>query len=667
MKNLLIVLALIACAAPILALGEDFETAEYFGEEYFTGSVPDLPFSFNYGGVPSYEFLAGKRRVIEKKNIKGGYAHKITYKDSQSGMKIVCEYNRYTDTPTLEWTLWLINEGKKDSERITDLKALDINITNRESSDYILRHETHEFEMAFDTLKPGTKLSFEPYMGRPTDRNAPCYSLEFGDRGMVIVGGWSGQWQADFSHGSGSLLNIRFGQQETDFYLKPGEKVRTPRMVIQYRKGGDWIDGQNTWRHWMMAHNMPLIKGKLPQPVFAAASSQQYGEMSGANEQNQKMMIDNYVDKGFQLDYWWMDIGWYAPSMWEGLGWIAGTWATDKVKFPNGLKAIDDYAVARGCKGIVVWFEPEHVWPHTEIYEQHHDFVIDAKEDQRGIINQGQPVGPRCLFNLGNPEARQWITDKVDSVIKEEGIDFYRQDFNIEPLMYWRNKDEEGRKGITENFYVQGYLKFWDDLLERNPGLRIDSCASGGRRNDIDTLKRSVPMWRTDAAFDPRHTQLQSYGAPLWCPFSGTGCRELDTYTFRSNMTIGISQNTDTRRDDLDYDNFRKLLGEWRRLSKMYYGDYYPLTPYSAANDVWCAWQFHDKTRGFIQAFRRADCGDETCNVKLRGLTPAKKYMFTDPDTGKSFELLGIEAAKKGITFNAPEPKTAFLYFYEEE
>ena len=42
MKNLLIVLALIACAAPILALGEDFETAEYFGEEYFTGSVPEL-------------------------------------------------------------------------------------------------------------------------------------------------------------------------------------------------------------------------------------------------------------------------------------------------------------------------------------------------------------------------------------------------------------------------------------------------------------------------------------------------------------------------------------------------------------------------------------------------------------------------------------------------
>lgn len=40
--------------------------------------------------------------------------------------------------------------------------------------------------------------------------------------------------------------------------------------------------------------------------------------------------------------------------------------------------------------------------------------------------------------------------------------------------------------------------------------------------------------------------------------------------------------------------------------SANYYGDYYPLTPYSRANDVWIAWQFHrsELDTGMVQAFR---------------------------------------------------------------
>jgi alpha-galactosidase len=33
-----------------------------------------------------------------------------------------------------------------------------------------------------------------------------------------------------------------------------------------------------------------------------------------------------------------------------------------------------------------------------------------------------------------------------------------------------------------------------------NPQLRIDSCASGGRRNDLETMRRAVPLWRSDYA-----------------------------------------------------------------------------------------------------------------------------------------------------------------------
>ena len=63
----------------------------------------------------------------------------------------------------------------------------------------------------------------------------------------------------------------------------------------------------------------------------------------------------------------------------------------------------------------------------------------------------------------------------------------------------------------------------------------------------------------------------------------------------------------DVRRTDLDYDMIRRVMGQWREFAKYYFGDYYPLTPYSLENDVWMAWQFDcpEQGEGMVQAFRR--------------------------------------------------------------
>ena len=76
----------------------------------------------------------------------------------------------------------------------------------------------------------------------------------------------------------------------------------------------------------MMAHGMPKPGGKLPPPQFVASSSRAYDEMIKANEQNQIMHIDRYLEEGLKLDYWWMDAGWYIQQQ----GWPqVGTWEVD--------------------------------------------------------------------------------------------------------------------------------------------------------------------------------------------------------------------------------------------------------------------------------------------------------------------------------------------------
>ena len=243
------------------------------------------------------------------------------------------------------------------------------------------------------------------------------------------------------------------------------------------------------------------------------------------------------------------------------------------------------------------------------------------------------------LLNLGDPAARQWLTDHVDRLLTEQGIDLYRQDFNMDPLAYWRANDDPDRQGITEIKHVTGYLAYWDELRRRHPDMLIDTCASGGRRNDLETLRRAVPLWRSDYAFEPVGHQCMTYGISLWIPYHGTGtvaCANatyygggltpVEPYAFWSNAAPSLGSGIDIRIRELDYDTLRRLVDQWRTVSRFYYGDYYPLTPYSRENTTWIAWQFHDPdtNEGTVQAFRRAECNEPPSTLKLCGLDPER-------------------------------------------
>jgi len=122
--------------------------------------------------------------------------------------------------------------------------------------------------------------------------------------------------------------------------------------------------------------------------------------------------------------------------------------------------------------------------------------------------------------------------------------------------------------------------------------MLIDSCASGGRRNDLETLRRAVPLLRSDYILEPVGNQCHTYALSFWVPFYGTGSGAIDPYMLRSVMCPSFIACFDMRKKDANWDLARKLIGEWRKIAPMMLGDYYPLTPYSLANDAWIGWQF---------------------------------------------------------------------------
>lgn len=613
-----------------------------------------IPFSFVYNGEPSSALLEAwpltrTSNAIDSRRTQ----HTLVWTDPKSKLEVRCVAVTYRDFPTVEWTVYFRNGGNAPSPILSEIRALDMNVY-ADGPEITLHHFTGspysptDYQPFERTMRPKDTFQIATNGGRPTNSNLPNFNIAWKNRGVIAVLGWPGQWSASFTRDDATGMRIAAGQELTHFSLLPGEEVRSPLAVLQFYTG-DWIGAQNVWRRWMKTHNMPHPHGNVPPPQIAACSSHQFGEMIHANTENQKFFVDRYLEEGIQLDYWWMDAGWYINES----GWPnTGTWEVDEKRFPGGLRPIADHARSKGVRSIV-WFEPERVTPGTWLYEERAAWLLGKDGEQK-------------LLNLGNPEALAWLIDHVDGLIKSQGIDLYRNDFNCDPLGYWRANDAENRQGITEIRYVEGFLAYWDALRERHPDMLIDTCASGGRRNDIETLRRSVPLLRSDYLLEPVSQQLHTYGVSLWIPFYGTGVNSTDSYLFRSVMCPHMTYCYDMRNRDIDYATLRTLYKQWLEAAPCLMGDFYPLTPYRIEDDQWMAWQFDlpEEGRGIIQVFRRANSAYESARFRLRGLDETATYLIVDADSGQSAEYTGKDLMDKGILAACPSKPQALLLTY---
>ena len=639
----------------------------------------------------------------------------ITARHGGHGLVVRCVAVRYRDFPAVEWSVHL-DQHEGAAPLVEELLGLDARWEHGDGHAFQVRGhrgDTHEQRDLYAPwqrrlsagmdwssgqaaprgvslaptwgsglvamghgLAEGAEAREKPE-GRPSSGAFPFFAVEevdasaVGDpppqRGFLLAVGWPGRWRAEFACEGRRLLRVGAGQEHTRLRLRPGESVRSPLVALLFFEGGDRARAQNLWRRWMIAHNLPRLAGALPPPMLEGGTNGFLEEMTRADEANQKQHTDLYRAAGLPITHWWMDAGWY-PCWVEGKGkncWgRTGTWEADRERFPHGLRAVADHARLHGIKTIV-WFEPERVAPGTWLHDERPQWLLLA-QGQKVMARGEEPVTwddlwiAARLLDLGNDEARAWLVERVAALIESEGIDVYRQDFNFNPLPYWRDNDGPDREGLTENRYVAGYLAFWDALRERFPRLLIDSCASGGRRNDLETMRRGVALHPTDHRYDDltvkqaiRHSLFQ------WLPFFGGPVLPLDkvdAYAFRSTMGLSTCIGFDLRRGDLGLGLLRRLLTEWHEVAPLYYGDFYRLTAYSLNDDAWMAWQFHrpEQDDGLVQVFRRPASPYESATFALSGLDADAVYEMKDYDEPALVRRRGAELLA-GLRVEMPE------------
>ena len=117
-----------------------------------------------------------------------------------------------------------------------------------------------------------------------------------------------------------------------------------------------------------------------------------------------------------------------------------------------------------------------------------------------------------------------------------------------------------------DNRCIEGLCAFWNALLERHPGLLIDNCASGGRRIDLETIYRSLQLWRTDYSYEPTGRQSYTYGLHLHIPCNYIANGHPHSCRFRSSMTSGMILRWDPYEADFPVDDAERLVNEFKRL-----------------------------------------------------------------------------------------------------
>lgn len=630
----------------------------------------DVPFSFIYDGRCSSEFLHTWVRSVETEDSADYVQHTVSWTDPATGLSVTAVVKAFKDYPAVDWIVYFENEGSADTPVIESIQALDVRTKTDDRAKAAVLHRLHGDNCDRDCFQPfdtylacGRSISMAPFGGRSSSVSAfPFFNFEFEGQGIITAIGWTGQWAASFDREAEVPTRIRAGMELTHLKLHPGEKIRTPRIVTLTWQG-DRIAAHNRFRRLLLFHYVPKLEGRPTRLPLASQCFDRYSwsvpEWSA--EAGQIDAVQTTHELG--CDSHWLDASWFIGGFPYGVG----NWTHKPAEFPNGLKRVSDECHRLGLK-FILWFEPERVTRGSEIAEEHPDYMLWMSNIS---YYDGKEIG---LFKLNDQGAREWLTDLLSSRITEYGIDVYRNDFNMDPLPFWRGNDELDRQGMTEIRYIEGLYRMWDDLRERHPGLWIDNCASGGRRIDIEMCSRSVPLWRSDTSCSTGHVdwnQVQSCGLGLYIPLHTACGWTPDAYTFRSSATGGAICQFDYRTDGFPVDEARAAIAEAKENQKYWYGDFYPMADWSIDPGLFPAYQFHrpDLNEGLVLAFRRPACEFASVSLCLKAVDPEARYdlEFVDEERRSTRRAMSGSDLIAGLQLNIPGKGQSLIVRYKQE
>ncbi len=175
-------------------------------------------------------------------------------------------------------------------------------------------------------------------------------------------------------------------------------------------------------------------------------------------------------------------------------------WQVDPRKYPDGLGPLIDHVHGEGMT-FGIWFEPEMINEDSDLHRAHPDWALGSEDQTLGRQQKA--------LNMGLPEVRDFVYDRMAAILTEYPIDYIKWDHNR--VLPAPDADQ-----------TRGSYALLDRLREDFPHVEIESCASGGGRIDFGILKRTQRVWLSDSNDALERLKMQ-HNAALFLPMSVTG------------------------------------------------------------------------------------------------------------------------------------------------
>lgn len=386
--------------------------------------------------------------------------------------------------------------------------------------------ELHRGAFSIGTRRGLSSSAFNPFMAI-TD---PATTEDHGDAyGMHLI--YSGSWDLSAERTPFGHLRLTGGLSAFDFswLLEPGEAFQTPEVVLAYTKDG--MNGLSRQFHDLYRQALlPKRFVNQPRPVLI-------NNWEGTRFAFTQEKLLNIISKvaGTGIDTFVLDDGWFGKRD-DGTSSL-GDWFEYTEKLGGSLQGIIDHAHAKGMK-FGLWFEPEMVNPDSDLYRAHPDWAVRTPDEAPALCRD------QLVLDLARPEVRDYLVSTVNEIIRRNRLDYVKWDCNRDLAEGYSLALPENRQKELHHRYVLGLYDLFRRIVEANPDVLFEACASGGSRYDPGILYYFPQMWISDQTDAPARARIQ-YGASLCYPLSTMSCHVTESPNRRAKHLTPFKARAD--------------------------------------------------------------------------------------------------------------------------
>ncbi len=323
----------------------------------------------------------------------------------------------------------------------------------------------------------------------------PMIYFDGGDCGAYAAFEWSSCRITGTGIDGGVRITADLGENFST-RIPSGEDLMIPPFYFGVYDG-DIEDGSNEFRRWFFRVKTPeTVRNNPNEPLVQC---------------DEQIPPEKARSMGIQSIKW--DYGWWGEKRDDpGQIWKTheGSW---KLRAPSYINTIR----SRGCETMADYGAYlKSLGLNFTAYVLLHDSRVPLGEDDQltSVGEYGHPdwfsdrhVGPGALADLGNADCAEYCRQKLYEFFTENNVTTWRSDF--EPIPHRSDKENRHDANGTDVQYwcSRAFYDIVDDLIERIPGFRYESCSSGGSMKDFATMRRAS-IFNTDDSAD--HSSLRT-------------------------------------------------------------------------------------------------------------------------------------------------------------